>query len=288
MATPVAGPWTKYAAAQQSPDGPWNKYATATSANPPQQSAPASPMETLSKATGLSAGPNSLMRALNQIKAGLTGAQEGGGLPQQPTALGNLAEGLGVVGTQLASLGTPELGGSAANAITEALPGAKAERAGQAFQEIKGAIGDHTVAMTDKLAGALGDIKDAVDTGSTLPSVINKFVSRVADTEQGPLTYNEARQFYSNVSQLSASEKMAAKPADLRLINQFRVALGDTIKDTVDSAGKLEQFQKAMKDFSSAKNLSDFGQKLIDALKKAAIPAAVGGGAYAAYKDLTK
>jgi len=151
-----------------------------------------------------------------------------------------------------AGLGAP---GQTVARAKEILP--SAERAGQAFQELKGAIGNHTVAMTDKLAGTLADIKEAVDTGSTLPSVINKFVTRIADVDEGPLTYKEARMFYHNVSELSASERMATKASDFRLIQAFKRALGDTIADTAESAGRLEQYQGAMKEFAKAQRLKE-------------------------------
>ncbi len=260
-----------------------------------QPSADTSPLRGASQATGLSADTRGPFRkAWDEIKGGLTAAQPGGGLTPQPTTLGNAAEFAGMAGSTIANLAVPTEGANAAGAtsaaISKALPARRIAQAGQAFKDLTGTIGDHSVAMTDRLAGSLADIKDAVDTGSQLPSVINKFVTRIADMEEGPLTYKEARQFYSNVSSLSASERMATKGNDLRLIQEFKHALGETISNTAEDAGRLEQYQGAMRDFANAKQAQGRVETITDVAKKAAIRAAlggIGGGAgYEAYRLL--
>ncbi len=248
-------------------------------------SATPSPTDALSKTTGISAGPGFLERKWNEIKAGLTSAQEGGGLAPQPTTLGNAAQFAGVLGTELSQLGSgsgdvASASENIADTASKAIP--SAQRAGQTFQELKGALGNHTVAVTDRLADALGEIKGAVDTGSTLPTAINKFVTRIADVDEGPLTYNDARQLYSNISDLSASERMAARPKDLRLIQEFKHALGDSISQTADSAGKLQDYQNAMSEFAKSKRI----ENAVDKAKKAIIPAVVGASAYESYSRL--
>lgn len=166
---------------------------------------------------------------------------------------------------------------AAADAINQARPTVKMAQAGQQFQDLKGAIGGHTVSMTNAMADALADIKGAVDTGSTLPSVVNKFVTRIADTDQGPLTYQEARQFYHNISDLSASEKMATKAGDLRLLNNFKHALGDSIANTADAAGRLQDYQSAMKGFASGAQGLDKYKMAKDFVLQKAVPAATAG-----------
>src|SRR5438309_840665 len=68
----------------------------------------ASPTDPLSKATSISAGLGPAGRAWNEVKTGLASAQEGGGLAKQPTALGNAAQGLGMIASQVSQLGIPE------------------------------------------------------------------------------------------------------------------------------------------------------------------------------------
>lgn len=236
----------------------------------------------LSKATGIGPGPGWFARKWDEVKQGVSSAQEGEGLKKQPTVLGNAAQLGTMAGTVAMDLGIGPGMAEGASAISDAIP--SAGRAGQAFQELKGAIGNHTVAVTDKLADTLSEIKDAVDTGSSLPSVINKFVTRIADVDEGPLTYKEARQFYSNVSDLSASEKMAAKGKDLRLVNLFKYALGESISNTAQAAGRLEQYQGAMSEYAKSMRIADAMDKVKDIATKAAVTAGAGGAGYAGYK----
>ena len=249
----------------------------------PQQGQPPA-NDVLTKTTGISARPpeNWFQQKWNEVKQGLAGAQEGAGLPQQPTALGNAAQFAGMLGTEAVQLGTGPGIAEGAGVLEKAIP--NAERAGKTFQELKGAIGNHTVAMTDRLADTLNEIKEASDTGSTLPSVINKFATRIADLDKGPLTYKEARQFYSNVSDLSASEKMAAKGKDLRLLQLFKHALGDTISQTAESAGRLQDYQNAMSEFAKSQRLKEG----LSTAGKLALGAGGLGGAYQTYRSIAE
>ncbi len=191
-------------------------------------------------------------------------------------------------------IGAPEASEAGVGALNSARPSVQMAKAGKQFQELKGAIGGHTVAMTDALGDALSDIKGAVDTGSTLPSVVNKFVTRIADTDQGPLTYQEARQFYHNLSDLSVSERMATKPSDQRLLNAFKHALGNSISDTAASAGKLEQYQGAMKGFAKGAQQQEQVQAVKDFATKKVVPAllygagagAAGAAGYKVFRDM--
>lgn len=235
------------------------------------------PLLGAAQATGI--GPDTrgpFRKVWDEVKRGLTAAQPGEGLKPQPTTLASAAQYAGMVGTVASQLMPAPEAAAGSGAIERALP--STERAGKVFQELKGAIGDHSVHMTDRLANALADVKDAVDTGSTLPSVINKFVNRITSLEEGPLTYKEARQFYSNVSDLSASERMASKGNDLRLIQEFKHALGETISSTAENAGRLQQYQGAMSEFASAKRMADRVDTAKNIAIKAIVPAVLGYG----------
>lgn len=265
--------------------------ATLVSSGAPQAPDANDPLRGASEATGMGADTRGPFRkAWDEIKRGLTAAQEGQGLKPQPTVLANAAEGVGMIGSTLSQFGAvPEAaagGRVAQNLVEKVLPSTRAAKAGKVFEELKGAIGNHTVDMTDRLSNSMADIRDAVDTGSTLPSVINKFVTRVADIDEGPLTYKEARQFYSNVSDLSASEKMATKGRDLRLINEFKHALGETIGDTANKANMLQQYRQAMQDYAGAAKTKE----TLKTIGKVALATAGLGGAagtvHTAYKTI--
>lgn len=202
--------------------------------------------------------------------------------------------------TMPAALGSPieaEAGTEAATKVVQGIkdlpPSVRIGKAAANFNDLTNSIGAHTVAVTDKIAGVLEDLKDAVDTGSNQPSVINKFVTRIADTDQAPLTYKEARQFYSNVSDLSASDRMAANGKMQRLLIQFKQALGDAISTTADSANRLDQYQSAMKGYAKGMGAQDRLDAVKSFAKKAAITGAigatglgVGGTLYKGYQEI--
>jgi hypothetical protein len=195
--------------------------------------------------------------------------------------------------TMPAAIGSPVEAEAAASglakagqAVSDAMPAAKMAQAGQKFQQLRGAIGNHTVEMTDNLGNALSEIKQASDTGTTLPTVINKFVTRIADVDEGPLTYDEARNFYHNVSDLAASDRMAMNKNAQRLVLQFKSALGETIANTADKAGLLEKYQDAMKGFASGAQAQEKLGQVKDMAIKVAVPAVIGGGAYELTKKL--
>jgi hypothetical protein len=177
---------------------------------------------------------------------------------------------------------------TAVNLINK-LPSAKIASASKAFQELENAIGEHPVAMTDELKTALDNLKEFTDvTGRNPPSVVNKLVSRFADIEQGKLTYKEARMAYSDLSDLSATDKMATNAKMNRLLIPVKQALGDSIQNTLNAVGGLQKYQTAMGNFASAKGMTEFGEKLFKALKIAGVSAGAAGGVYAGYKELTK
>lgn len=299
MATlPVAGPWTKYAASQ-SAEGPWTKYAAAASSSTPQQT----PEQQAASAQSQGLAPTGKAPVGVQMKQSLL-APVGGTFnplaasdPDNPlTKFFNRPEvqaAMNVVGpttaaSDVAGVATklPAAGRKASslgNAALESVTGASDAR--QAFQELEGTLGQHTVAMTDELKTALDDLKEFTDvTGRNPPSVVTKLVTRMADTEQGPLTYKEARIAYSDLSDLSASDKMNANAKLSRLVIPVKQALGNAIGQTADAAGLLQKYQTAMKDFSQSQQMTEFGQKILKALAGAGISV----GAYETIKNVLK
>lgn len=181
---------------------------------------------------------------------------------------------------------TAETVGKGVQAVNELRPSAGVAKAVANFKNVEGAVGEHTVAMTDALGKSLSDIKEGIDTGLNAPSVINKFVTRIADTDQPPLTYSEARQFYSNMGDLAASDKMAANTKMQRLINNVRGALGDAISTTADQGGKLQQYRDAMKGYEGAMGTKAKLEVAKSAAMKVGGAALLGSAGYAGYKTI--
>lgn len=173
-------------------------------------------------------------------------------------------------------------------------PGLKSLKAIHAFQGLTEDIGSHPVQMTDQLANSLANLKQGADTGLNMPPVVNKLVTRLADVDEGPLTYSEARQFYSNMGDLAASDRMAMNAKAQRLLLAVQHSLGDTIADTTERASKLSVYRGAMADFASAKS----AEEKLDVLKNWATKAGLGAvasagagalaaGGYKLYQDFT-
>lgn len=192
----------------------------------------------------------------------------------QEAALGGLAEATGG-GALTAGAFAGGAGNTATGRLVNQLP--SRARAGANFNAVRDVVGEHPVLMTDKLSNSVSDLKDLIDTGASTPQVINKFVTRIADTDQPPLTYNEARNFYSNASKLSASEKMASNPQMKRAIGQFTSNLNSAISDTAEAGGKLQQFQDAMQEYAKASKWNERSAAVQEYLKEHAIKTAITG-----------
>jgi polyhydroxyalkanoate synthesis regulator phasin len=130
-----------------------------------------------------------------------------------------------------------------------------------------------------------------VDSGGSRSLSVEKLLNRVTDPSKGPLTYEEARDFGSNLSRLSADESQRLTPVMKRAVGQISQNLRDTTAQTATAAGKGPQFQAAMKEYSKASNLretvDDIKGEAWNTLKKT-VPWAA--GAYTAKKiyDSTK
>ena len=64
-----------------------------------------------------------------------------------------------------------------------------------------------------------------------------------------------------------------------RQVGEFTIALNKAISDPADQAGKLEQYQSAMKQYHDAMRLRAWGQGLKEAATSTVAKAAAGAGA---------
>lgn len=168
-------------------------------------------------------------------------------------------------------------------AIDNAIP--QASRAGQKFSEVMEAAKELPVDVRGPGDSALRYFELKKAGGSNI-KVLNDFLNRVASPEAGPLTYKEARDFYSNATRISVDDSLKISPVMRRQLSEFTNSLGDAIQDTADQAGKLDQYTEAMKEYHAAMRLRAVGAGIKDLLtsKTAAAAAATGaGGAVGAY-----
>lgn len=134
--------------------------------------------------------------------------------------------------------------------LAGALP--NTERAGQAFQEVERVASKIPIDVSGPGNTAL-KIQKLSESGGSMPKVIRDFIRRATDPEKPPITYSEARDFYSNASRLSVDEMNRLTPVMKRQIGQFVRELNGSIEGAAEDAGKLSKYQGAMKEYRQAK-----------------------------------
>jgi hypothetical protein len=239
-------------------------------------------------------------------KQAVTSLQQGHGLPYSAAAGAATAVGVNVPKMeQAAEQGDPggvlgeaavpagiAAGAYGASRAMNALP--SAARAGAALQDVKSAAGHVPIDM-----GGPGDtamqIYYEAKHGAFLPKPVNDLLKRIGldpsemtpnnrpisyqtaanrgaiDPNSPPLTYAEAKSFQSNISNLTASDKLSTNANIKRLVGQLNSNLKDSLEGAADTVGKGEQFTKAMKEYHNAMTLRGMTDSAKDAAWKAAL-----------------
>jgi hypothetical protein len=183
------------------------------------------------------------------------------------------------LGQGVGNVAAGEVGGAAAvkagRAIGDiAIP--STEHAGAALSQVRSAAGDIPIDMTKPGATAL-ELYTQSQRGATLPKVVRDFVNRATKPDSEPITYAEAKDFQSNVSSLSADERMSLKPNTKRLVGQLNADLKDSLEGAADVVGKGDQFSDAMAEYHKAMQLRGLKEDAIEALKSHMVKAVVTG-----------
>ena len=144
------------------------------------------------------------------------------------------------------------------------------ERAGRKFQEVMGAARDVPIKAGEPIAEATRG-KEIASRGGQLPKILRDFVRRTSDVSAPPITYEEARDFYTN-ARLSMSEYLQNKPNMWRQVTIFKKALGDAVQQAAQEAGKGPEYRSAMDEYRKAIVM----QNLIKSAAKIGIPLALG------------
>lgn len=179
---------------------------------------------------------------------------------EQAADVGNRRAILGEAAVPAAMAVAPVAAEGVARGLNEVIP--QTGRAGRNFQAVSKAAGGDQVAVTPKLSDSIMRVKELSDRGHTMPKVANRFFARVTDPAAPPVTYDEARDFYSKAGEITSSEAQRMSPTMRRALNNFRSALGDSVSDTASKAGQGETYKKAMSEYSAAKGLHDKAGKL--------------------------
>lgn len=183
-------------------------------------------------------------------------------------AVGQETAGQGA-GQALVALGTEGLVRGVASGV-KAIP--SASRAGAAFQEVKAAAANVPI-DTAKVGNSALELYTQSERGATLPPAVRKLVNRMAKPDSPPMTYAEAKDFQSNISSLSANEKMNLKPNQVRLVGQLNSDLKAALQDAADTVGKGQKFAQAMKEYHAAMQLKGYTDAAISNAWKVALGA---------------
>lgn len=172
-------------------------------------------------------------------------------------------------GQAIAALATAGVA-KGAGALAEKIP--SAARAGAVFQDIKATAGDVPLDVS-KVGNSALELWDQADRGANLPPAVRKLVLRLSRPGSEPITYEEGKDFQSNISNLSANEKMNLKPNTVRLLGQLNSDLKDSLGDAADTVGKGQKFADAMKEYHQAMKLKGFSDSAISSAWKIALGA---------------
>jgi hypothetical protein len=189
------------------------------------------------------------------------------------------------------------VGGAATKAVGDALP--STARAGAALQDVKASAGHIPIDMSGPGDTALQIYYEAKH-GAFLPPPVNALLKRIGLDPEGrsmmepnarsisyqtavnrgtldpdipPMTYQEAKSFQSNISALSASDKMSINPNIKRLVGQLNSDLKGSLEGAADTVGKGQKFQQAMQEYHHAMQLRGFTEEAIDKAWKAGLGA---------------
>jgi hypothetical protein len=189
---------------------------------------------------------------------------------QGPDIAGGLGEGMGMIFPSVAARVPGAIGQVAKMIPSEA-------RAGAAFDQVMGAARNVPIDVAAPGQVAL-NIQQLAKAGGAMPKVVRDFLNRVTDPKQPPLTFEQARDFYSNASRLSADEFNRLTPNMKRQVGNFRDALDNSLYKAAGQAGKADLYRSAMNEYRKSMGMQRFGRE-VKSVAKSEIGKGLGIGA---------
>lgn len=175
--------------------------------------------------------------------------------------------------------------GAAAPVAKGVLP--NAERAGQKFQQVMAAAKNVPIDTAEPGNVALR-ISQLAERGGTMPKSIRDFLKRATDPNKPDINYEEARDFYGNISRLSADEMRRLPRVVKREVAKMRAALDQSIERAAGTVGQGENYRSAMTEYARAAKMKDAADEFARAMKKWLVPTAVGAYAYDKVSDVVR
>jgi hypothetical protein len=174
-------------------------------------------------------------------------------------------------------------GVSTAGRIAGAVP--RAARAADALSQVEQAAGNIPIDPIGP-AGVAYQTQKLVKSGGHPVKVIDDFLDRVTDPTQPPLTFSDARHFYTNATRLSTGEAQTLTRPMLRQVADFRAALHSSLARAADQVGMGDLYNSALKEYSQAMGLRETWEKAKPLIWKAAAGAAGLEGLHRIYNKL--
>lgn len=166
--------------------------------------------------------------------------------------------------------------GMGGKAVMEAIP--TTAKAGAKFQSVMGAARNIPVVTDAPGEVGLRIMQLAERGGGSLPRPVSQFLQRITHPDKAPMAYEEARDFASGISRLSANEFQRMGPAVAREVAGLRVTLNKAVADAAGKAGKGAEYAQAMNEYAKAMRLKHAVNEAWTSAKRVA-PYATAAGA---------
>jgi hypothetical protein len=178
------------------------------------------------------------------------------------------------------SLAAQPLGPGVAARGWSAIP--RTARAASTLEDVAQVAAHVPIDITDVGDAALRT-RDLASSGGSMPKVVSYFIKRATDPNRGPITFSEARDFYSNATRLSADEFNRLTPVMKRSVAEFTKSLGSALEDAAEQVGKGDLYRQGMDEYANAMKWQRRGEAVQDFTLEKLLP---GAGVYGLYHTL--
>lgn len=200
------------------------------------------------------------------------------------------------LGDKLAQVGEIYGGLKGGSQLVSAIPGMarralgiSSARAGERLSSVAAAAKDVPVSGTT-VEPTLVRAGELVATGSRRPKAVMQLMKRLEGG--GDLSFQEAQDFASSMSRLSANEYNSLNPQMQRQVTVIRNALRDALTSAAETVGKGAEYQKGISEYARAAKAAERWEAIKPtlgvALKRGLEGAGLATGGTLAYKALNQ
>jgi hypothetical protein len=176
--------------------------------------------------------------------------------------------GMGAPGMEAVEHPKTTLATAAIPVVATKAPGILARAFGVSKARAGANIGAATTAAREAAVDVSGPgqaalrIMDISERGASMPQAVRRFLQRATDPAKGPLTFEEARDYYSNLSRLSSAEFNRMTPTIQREVGALTRSLHDAMVAAADTAGVGGQYAAGIQEYARAARAATRGKAL--------------------------